>query len=102
MVKTVIRRRDKKDEDEGSEEENYDFEDNESSEMETDDFSDGDENENNGYLKQKKDTIQGRIRTARNWMIANVLFLVFVITLLAIFYGLGWLKFETRFNESIN
>ena len=92
-------------ESENASEESYQFDDNESSGMETTDFSDGDGDEdpkNGSRIKTKKDSIQSRINSARNWMIGNVLFLIFVITLLAVFYGLGWLKFETGFNESIN
>lgn len=90
-------------ESENASEESYQFDDNESSGMETTDFSDGDEDSENGSrINAKKDSIQSRINSARNWMIGNVLFLIFVITLLAVFYGLGWLKFETGFNESIN
>ena len=90
-------------ESENASEESYQFDDNESSGMETTDFSDGDEDPKNGSrINAKKDSIQSRINSARNWMIGNVLFLIFVITLLAVFYGLGWLKFETGFNESIN
>ena len=90
-------------ESENASEESYQFDDNESSGMETTDFSDGvEDSENGSRINAKKDSIQSRINSARNWMIGNVLFLIFVITLLAVFYGLGWLKFETGFNESIN
>lgn len=84
---------------------NYDFED--SSDMDTSDFTDNDTDD--GGLK--KDTvgkniartnIKSKIRSARKWMIANIFFLIFVITLLGVFYALGWMKFENNFNESIN
>lgn len=83
----------------------FDFDD--SSDMDTSDFTDGDDD--GGELR--KDTvgknmartnIKSRIRSARNWMIANIVFLIFVITLLGVFYALGWMKFESNFNESIN
>lgn len=102
-MSTRLRREGEGEESENASEESYQFDDNESSGMETTDFSDGDEDPKNGSrIKTKKDSIQSRINSARNWMIGNVLFLIFVITLLAVFYGLGWLKFETGFNESIN
>lgn len=105
-MSTRLRRRQQEEEQSGNEsEESYQFDDNESSGMETTDFSDGDGDEdpkNGSRIKAKKDSIQSRINSARNWMIGNVLFLIFIITLLAVFYGLGWLKFETGFNESIN
>ena len=106
MSTRLRREKEKEGEESGNDsEESYQFDDNESSGMETTDFSDGEgdkDSENGSRIKTKKDSIQSRINSARNWMIGNVLFLIFVITLLAVFYGLGWLKFETGFNESIN
>lgn len=103
MGTELRRRKEEEEQSENESEESYQFDDNESSGMETTDFSDGEEDPKNGSrIKAKKDSIQSRINSARNWMIGNVLFLIFVITLLAVFYGLGWLKFETGFNESIN
>ena len=85
----------------------FDFED--SSEMDTSDFTDGDDddaeikNELDKFAKNSaKVNIKRKINSARNWMVINIFFLIFVIALLGIFYGLGWMKFDSNFNESIN
>lgn len=90
---------------ESGSDESFQFDDNESSDMLTSDFTDGDDDQepkDSVRVKIKKDSIKSRINSARNWMIVNILFMIFIITVLAVFYGLGWLKFETDFNESIN
>ena len=75
--------------------------DSEDTEMDTDEFSDPDDTPSK-RLTSKKESIKGRIKSARNWFIINLLFFIGIIATLSIFYGLGWLSFNNEFNSTIN
>ena len=59
-------------------------------------------NEKKRQLKSKKESVQGRIKSARNWFIVNIVFFLAIIVVFAVLIGLGFIKFDTGFNSSIN
>jgi len=59
-------------------------------------------NEKKRQLKTKKESVQGRIKSARNWFIVNIVFFLAIIVVFAVLIGLGFIKFNTGFNSSIN
>ena len=59
-------------------------------------------NEKKRQLKTKKESVQGRIKSARNWFIVNIVFFLAIIVVFAVLIGLGFIKFDTGFNSSIN
>jgi len=53
-------------------------------------------------LTQQKDSIQSRIKSAKNWFFINLIFFVIIIAIFSILYGLGFLSFDSGFNSSAN
>jgi hypothetical protein len=51
-------------------------------------------------LTQQKNSIQGRIKSARNWVFINILIFIIIVAIFSILYSLGYMSFDTGFNSS--